>query len=304
MTTVPGTQTQRQMPRNGGGASTGPGYLPIQFINCSLPYRAVEEGSWHRVNGSVDMTLTASPANGPEGSFTMVPYGKYARALLLFLCTEAKRSKSKHIVLANSYRGFMRQLGITWNRGSAREAIRQLQALMATTITVTDSRRDEDGQLVVEDLGFRLSFRSKLVFSAADNGDLAEGAESWVELSDEFYSSVLQQFTIPINYKAWAYLAETSKSPLVLDVYCWLSSRLFGMRGKSLIRWDQLHEQFGSQGPLKVFKQRFRSALEAVKEVYPEANVVEDMGITRVKGFKGIILQESPNAMETSWPEH
>lgn len=300
MITIPGSPDDSHQPFS-AGSSRDRGFLPWEFINFSFPYRRVESGQWQRTNGDVTLTITGGPSVTPGRRDCFIAYGKYARAIMLWLCTEAKLTSSPRIEVSQSYRGFMKQLGLTWNRGSAAEAVRQLQALLGTTISVTQTSRDAKQRLVVEDFGFRLSFRSSLTFGADDHGDLDDEVPSWVELSDEFYKTVLAQRAVPIKRSAWLHIAETSKSPLALDVYTWLAYRLHEELKKPVkITWEQLHAQFGSTTPLRSFKPIFRTALTAALEVYPEANVVEE-GSNRGKGFKGLVLKASRNALETAW---
>lgn len=88
---------------------------------------------------------------------------------------------------------------------------------------------------------------------------------------------------------------QESKSPLALDIYLWLSSRLGSLNAPLHITWEQLYAQFGSQQQsMDNFKKKFRIALETVKEHYPAANVREmGTGQGKNKGFKGLVLRRS-----------
>lgn len=298
---IPGTEDLRQMPEAERGEDNSPAYLPYQFINCSLPYRRVEDGYWERKNGQLTMIMNAGSFKNPDGTTeVMLPYGKYARAILLFLCSKAHQTTNPRIVIDSSYRGFLEQLGITWKSASAREAVKQLRALTATQIVITETWPDENGRKTLTERRFTLGFKAHLVF---DDDELDESGESWVMLSDEFFGSLIQEHSIPILHRAWTHLINTSKSPMALDVYTWLACRLHGSIGNSRVTWNQLHEQFGSTtGDLADFKPKFRKALDTALEVYPEANITEVKGANRKAGFRGFLLQQSPAAMETSWP--
>jgi len=89
---------------------------------------------------------------------------------------------------------------------------------------------------------------------------------------------------------------------MALDVYVWLCGRLYRCDGQVRISWQQLYDQFGSVAPLKRFKQHFRDALETAMLVYSDAQIREDTGISRTKGFKGFILAPSPDPRDSNVP--
>lgn len=296
---TPGSNSQAV---SGRGAVEGcaKNFLPLDFINFSMPYRHIDSGTWERTNNGLTLTMVGGHVRGPSGSHIMLPYGKYARAVVMMLGTEAKKTNSREIEIQHSYRGFMKQLGLSWSQRNAAEAIRQLQAFLATSISVTASETADDGRLNVRNYGFRVSSGSDFWFDANASGDLDRGSKSVVVLSEDFYDSLMHQRSVPINAQAWAHLINTTKSPMALDVYTWLSYRLHGLKKPQRISWQQIYDQFGSQDELKRFKAKFRTALVAAKEVYPEADIVE-VGTPRTKGLQGFLLKMSKNALDTCW---
>ena len=72
---------------------------------------------------------------------------------------------------------------------------------------------------------------------------------------------------------------------MALDIYCWLTYRMFYLKKEIEIPWRLLQLQFGAdyalkgQGP-RDFKKKFLLRLKNVHEVYPQANVgVGEMGL-------------------------
>ena len=63
----------------------------------------------------------------------------------------------------------------------------------------------------------------EIVFDA--NADIKE-RESYLLLSDDFFESAIQSNAVPVETETWRELLSESKSPLALDIYLWLSSRL------------------------------------------------------------------------------
>lgn len=63
----------------------------------------------------------------------------------------------------------------------------------------------------------------EIVFDA--NADIKE-RESYLLLSDDFFEPAIQSNAVPVETETWRELLSESKSPLALDIYLWLSSRL------------------------------------------------------------------------------
>ena len=110
------------------------GYLPIEFVAMNLPYRRAKDTEWVRVNGNNQMTITARRFNTSAGeSDKFIPYGKHARAILLYVMTQVKLSSSRDIELGSSFRSFMKQMGIPYSGANAKSAMDQLIALLHCT---------------------------------------------------------------------------------------------------------------------------------------------------------------------------
>lgn len=275
------------------------GFLPWELVHFSLPYQPVEGSEWTRTNGSAALTITPGAMRTPGGKVVLqIPSGKFARAALLFLCTEAKLSGSRRIEVATSYRGYLEQLGVAWHHANAVAAVNQLRALCASTITVS-SVEQEDSKIHVRAYRATFSSEESLYFAAEDTQLLDAQKKSEIVLSEDLFESI-QQAT-PINMRAWRHLLGTSKSPMVLDLYTWLASRLYGLKTIQRIPWNYLCEQFGSTGSQAHFRRTFKAALQVVQQVYPEANVTI-VGEGQRQGFRGVMLQPSPNALEAFLP--
>jgi len=100
--------------------------------------------------------------------------------------------------------------------------------------------------------------------------------KSTVTLSTDFFEEIVER-PVPIDMRA---LKALKRSPLALDIYCWLTYRMFYLRKPTEIPWSSLQLQFGSDYAidahgLRNFKLKFLHHLRAVNVIYPEANVEE-----------------------------
>lgn len=270
-------------------------FYPAQFIYTTLPYVAVDTNRYERTNRSFRIIITPGAFVNEYGDTeVMVPYGKLARANLLFLTTHAKKTGSPRVELAVSYRGFLKDLGIPWDKKTAREAVRQLRAILTMQVTCAQVDVSKSGEeKLSEQFTFMLGRGQKVKFNAES---VIDERESYFLLSDDFLSEVVVGHAVPIITEAWRELLSETKSPMALDIFLWLSSRLPLIRDTVHIRWEFLRDQFGSQASsLDSFKKRFRPALAQAIEMYPGANVREVGANARgsSKGFKGLMLCRS-----------
>ena len=280
-------------------------FLPWEFIHFNLPYRRPTEIVWTRQNSNATLEVVAGRVKQPDGTVDrFVPYGKYARAALLWMCTEAKLTSNPTLELGTSYNEFLHKLGVGARAEGAarggqgaptvRNTLAQMRALFAATISVSVDDQDPNGKLHLREFGYRLTAASELWFSHRDATEVDSLLPSTVTLSSELFGSIIER-GIPVNLEGWRAIQATSKSPLALDVYVWLCSRMFGLRGVARPTWEQLQQQFGAQTTRKEFVRMFKAALDTALKQYPEARVAE-----RVDGrgrSLGLELRPSPPAV-------
>ena len=98
-------------------------------------------------------------------------------------------------------------------------------------------------------------------------------------LSAPFVQSVLSN-PIPTDLRALKLLSDKGGS-MAMDIYSWMSYRLYTARKPSLITWETLASQFGSRTKETwKFKQQFVAKLDVVKLVYRSARFsVQDEGL-------------------------
>ena len=87
---------------------------------------------------------------------------------------------------------------------------------------------------------------------------------NWVQLS-KGYVAMLADHPVPVDLKVISRL----RKPMALDIYWWLTKRVYGLHEPVAITWQRLYQQFGSDTKeLWKFKQRFKEALAEVLKVY------------------------------------
>ena len=152
----------------------------------------------------------------------------------------------------------MRELGMvpTGGRwGSINRLKDQTKRLFSCTVSATC----EDGQ---KSAFLNQSIASKAVlWWDAKDPEQAGLWQSQVTLSEAFFSEVVSH-PIPVDMRA---LNALKKSPLALDIYCWLTYRASYTKRPSVIPWSALALQFGSDYKLvRQFKAAFLAELRKV----------------------------------------
>lgn len=245
------------------------GFMARILVQTTLPHSRPTSDTFLRRNGRLVLSVAAHPLLG-------LPYGRYPRLLLTWLTTEAVRTKSPELHLGETLSGFMAQLGLLprggrWGTiGRLRDQMRRL--FSATIAFTVDGREDEEWH----DAGFRVTEQTHLWWDPKH----PEHAALWgstVTLSRGFFTAVTER-PVPVEFRALKAL----RSPLALDIYCWLTHRMSYLeRPSKPIPWGALQLQFGSSyGRTRAFRERFLRMLRQVLVVYPSARLrVSEAGV-------------------------
>jgi len=235
------------------------GFMARAMVQATLPHRKVEGNEFERRNGAFTLSLLAPARVG-------LPYGTVPRLLLTWLTTEAVKTQSRELELGDSLSGFMRELdmvptGGRW--GSITRLKDQTARLFASTVSATyqDSVKRAE-------MGYRLADKSVLWWDAKTPEQAALWRSS-VTLTESFYREVIEH-PVPIDMRA---IKALKRSPMALDIYCWLTYRASYAKKQSTIPWAALAMQFGSDyARLRDFKSSFVAELRKVSTVYAGAN--------------------------------
>ena len=244
------------------------------LVQTTLPHSRQRSKTFVRTNGSLRVSITAHP-------LLELPYGRYPRLLMAWVTTEAVRTREPVLQLGPSLSSFMAQLGLLPRGGQTGPIGRlrdQMQRLFGATIAFTWDKRNV-GEW--HDTGFRVSQETHLWWNPVH----LEQEVSWrstVSLSPGFFEAVRER-PIPIDLRALKVL----RSPMAIDLYCWLTYRFSYLRTPCRISWSALAAQLGADyNEGKNFKRKALGAIRQVLILYPSARV------DQVRG--GILLKPCP----------
>jgi hypothetical protein len=263
------------------------GYMARLLAQATLPHSDPKATEFQRSNGLVTLTIVSPSAVG-------LPYGSLPRLLLVWLTTEAVRTRERTLVLGPTLSEFMRQLelvptGGRW--GSIPRLRKQMERLFASHI---QTRWVEPGHTRGEKLD--VARRWELWWDPK-RPDQAALWKSTVTLDVEFFEEVLAHH-FPVDLGA---LRALRRSPMALDVYAWLTWRMSFLVDEVTIPWPALQQQFGADyGLTRSFRHFFQRALASVLAVYPAL---------RVRPYThGLVLRESatsvPRTLRVAGSDH
>jgi hypothetical protein len=229
-----------------------------------MPHAPSEATEFVRRNGAFTLTMFARRDVG-------LPYGSVPRLLMAWLTTEAVRTKEPVLTLGPTLSSFMAELDLvpTGGRWGTITRLRgQTRRLFSCAIAANYSDGSKDfGQ------NFFVADKYELWWSPKEPHQAALW-QSNVTLNPTFFREVTT-YPVPIDLRA---LKALKRSPLALDIYCWLTYRLSYLKGHKVIPWGALQLQFGSGYPqdgqgLRNFKKAFLRELKKVRIVYRAAKV-------------------------------
>lgn len=253
------------------------GYMARAFVQATIPHKATPGNEFTRENGLYSLTMLAPSKIG-------LPYGSIPRLLLSWMTTEAFYTRNPVLELGPTLSAFLAELGLARQGGKRGDITRlrnQIVRLFSSNVSCRYRSEDSD-----QGAGFQIAKEYSLWWTpkAPDQMPLWK---STVTLSTDFFNEITDR-PVPVDMEA---LRALKRSPLELDIYCWLTYRMSYLRKDTLIPWPLLQLQFGADYAqdakgLRNFKSKLLVRLKRVLEVYDTAKVDA--------AEKGLLLKPSP----------
>ena len=158
------------------------------------------------------------------GGLNKLPFGNLPRLLLAWVCTEAVRTQRRELVLGRSLYEFMHKLGMDSHSGGARGDRTRLRNQMDRLVAAQVS-------LIYEDEQQKLRVSSLVADRAEFWWNLKRPAasvlwDSTIQLGEQFFNEIIAH-PVPIDLHI---LKAVKRSPLGLDLYLWLTYRMFTLK--------------------------------------------------------------------------
>lgn len=261
-------------------------YAYAAWAHAGLPRRDLKDPTARWTVSTDYASLTVSPGmrrvtEGGEPEPIGVPFGAYARLVLLDWQSEAIRNNSRQVHIGNSMSHALSRMGLPHGSESMRMLQDQVERLAVCTIAFSLEN------------GGRGLYLNQPVVEAAEYS-YGRGNKRFIEsvlLSHGYYEQLMRN---PVVLDPSA-ITDLRDSPTALDIYTWLAWRLPALKHEIRIGWIALKAQLGGGATLmKNFKPHFRTSLLAAHAVYRDASLeLTDEGLT---------LRPSPPPMPNKRP--
>ena len=207
------------------------GFMARLMSLCSLPRsNPGNRIRYIRQNGPFTLVMTTTGLH-------KLPHSSNPRLMLAWICTEAVRTGSREIVLGRSLSEFMRKLGISSTDGRGQARLRnQMKRLFNCSVQLnyTAAGRETSATALVAEL---TDF-----WWNPKHPDQTGLWESKVRLSEAFFNEIIRH-PVPLDMNT---LKALKRSPLGLDIYLWLTYRIFALTTPQRLTWRRMYQQFGA----------------------------------------------------------
>lgn len=240
------------------------------FAMAALPHKKTAETVWKRDGGAV--TLIVESGLDSQLRPVGIPFGSLARLILIYLQTEAVKTRSREVELGSSMNAWLGAMGVTVG-GKTYQLVRE-QAHRISRCRLTFLRRAGAGERVTNGA----FVRDAILGLDSTHGQMPLWQER-VELDEGFYRSLIDH-PLPLREKA---IKAVSSRSMAIDLYVWLAYRLHVLERPLEISWPALKVQFGeAYKEIRFFRRDVLPSLELALAAYPEAHVTidEKMGLT------------------------
>jgi hypothetical protein len=249
-------------------------YTPI-LILCTLPHSDPRTRDWKKTNGDFSLIISSGVDDNliPYG----IPYGSFPRLVLAYIITRVIETGTGRIELESYFSSFLREIGYTGNlRGNSRQAKsihNQLLRLLKASIAF-EGRSGTEEKGAMAGINMHIASRYSLWWDFK-NPEQSSLWGSHIEISEEFRKAILSA-PVPMRTDI---LKALRKSPLALDVYMWVSYRLFTMHQTEqesiALGYGRLQDQFGTgiaEENYRQFRKEFKTAFAKVDKQWRAPN--------------------------------
>jgi hypothetical protein len=254
------------------------GFTYSGFALTCLPHKPTEELLWKREG--YNLTMLIESGRDRVGRHIGLPYGSFARFILLFLQSEAIRTQSREIELGRSMRMWLGSMGLSIGGTTYKRANEQARRISGCNLTFFT---DAYGAQIKSRGGF---VKTEITMTSNLGDDQPSLWQDHVLLDEDFYRA-LREHPVPVSEAA---LRAIGPKSMVIDVYIWLAYRLHALKRDVEVGWPALFAQFGMGfNRMRAFRGHFVDCLAIATAAYPDARVA--------LGDRGVILRPSRPAV-------
>ena len=240
------------------------GFMSRLLLMVNLPYRKPHQeiNNWHRMNGHVSIDIVSAYK---KGKFVGLPYGTYPRLILAYLVTQAVKTQSPIIYLGKSFGSFLKKLNLCDGGKQYKQMQNQLEKVLSASFSWTYETEEMYSRTNVQ-----VSHQAHLWWKPLENHDTSPFWESYIKLNTDFFNEIIRH-AVPLDLRI---LSALKNSPLGLDLYLFISWRIYKINKPIFISWESLQQQLGGQyHDVKVFARDCRIHIKRIQAICPDLNI-------------------------------
>ena len=240
------------------------GFMSRLLIMVNLPYRELRDDRkvWIRRNGKISIVVAA--AYDKDGLSLGIPYGTYPRLILAYLATQAVRTQSPIIYLGKDFKNFINLIGLKKGGHQSKNVKKQLERVLSASFSWIYETEDTQSRTNIQ-----VSHQSHLWWNP-DKSDQDTLLESYIKLNTDFFNEIIHN-AIPLDLRI---LSVLKNSPLGLDLYMFISWRVYKINKPVFVSWESLQQQLGGQyHDLKEFARDCRKHIKHIQALRPDLNI-------------------------------
>lgn len=209
------------------------GFTTKSLAIANLPYHDIKKNRWTRKNGNFTFTVVAMK----EG--VKIPFGVIPRLFFIWLMTEIIRTRSRVIILGNHFDDFLEKLGYNEDGGYTRKRVKeQIERLYNAAIGTYYDDKNVTVAVVPETIVEKYSiWKTKKTHSAQQ-----ELFPNTIEVRESFYDEIIKS-KVPIDMRI---VEGLKNSAMKLDIYIWLTYRMWNVEEPQKIKYEDMLCQFGN----------------------------------------------------------
>ena len=268
------------------------GYQPNGFAPSPFPQKQLPQSQQYwRLHSASNKTviIQAGRCKLPGYPPMRVPYGFAPRLIFAYVVGEAIRGKQS-VNLGRTRHRFLQALGVSTGSRNYHTICEQIMNLATCQIEITQLKHTEkfeefeiDRYNVAKNIKYQRPLFvfeenqriAHLVFDP--NSDIQKpNPLDWnttFTLSDDFYKLVRDK-PMPVNLD---HLKSLARSPRRMDIYTWLSHRVFRIKNKPVnVPLASVHRQFApdiDSRHHRQFREKLKRDLDAIGKVYDKFNL-------------------------------
>ena len=236
-------------------------YMSQGFTTATMPHRKVEGQIYNRKNGNYQLCMMAFPDQ-------KIPYGVIPRLFIIWLITEIVRTKRKEIELGSCFSEFLKKLKFDTGGYTGKRVKEQIAWLSSVSVGFLHTNKK-----VFESIKPESIIEHARIWWIDDKNDTQQQLfPSSITVSESFYNEAMKAFPVDMRI-----VDALRNSAMKLDIYLWLTLKMYNVKRDMEISYAALKLQFGADYEdtpkgLDNFRTKFRTNFKAVLNLY-SANV-------------------------------